>query len=164
MTESGIDAVMRPDRYAVVLDRCCTVENQGTVMLAEVREMKRPKDGSPLMEGLLADSNYNPAAGARPTLYTHLLQPHPELSAKQGNIVFLDLLNRVSLILPEDDDRRALRLKRVARMTPLARAQLRWKLVGHFGRAEADDTQWLQSHGYDDFGRLIPADEAPTQS
>jgi hypothetical protein len=152
LTDVGIQAEMRPDRYAVVLDRCCTVEQRGTVMLAEVRHMGRPREGTRYLNGLLADSNTPPSAELRPALYVHLLEPHAEMPVRRGDMAVIDLLNRVSLILPEDE-RRELRLKRIARMTPLARAQLRWKLIGHFGRADDEDSLWLHEHGYDDIGR-----------
>jgi hypothetical protein len=94
LSDQGLEAEVRTGRYAVVLDRCCTVENHGTVMLAEIRSMKRPKDGSRYMAGLLADSNSLQTGEVRPALYAHMLQPHSRLNVKQGNIAVVDLLNR----------------------------------------------------------------------
>lgn len=137
---------------ALVLDRCCTVEQKHTVLLAVVGRVGISTDPDHRFTRALRGTS---AESGRPyAFYEHLLEDHPEALPGGGDrkAWVAKLVDRVSLASNSSDGFVELRKRRVARMTIPARAQLRTKLVAHFGRPENDDAAWLAENGYNVFG------------
>lgn len=153
---TGLSGSVRPNRKAVVLDQCCTVENRLTVLLGLVGSTAPLAEGHQFLRALRSD---DASAGSVYAYYEHLLSPHQALPTKTDSHPIIMLLERLSLAFKELSGMRELQDQRVARMTPLGRAQLRAKLAAHFANPEAEDGRWLQANGYDMMGRS--STEAP---
>lgn len=149
LTPNGFTGPVDVGITAVVLDHCCTIEQHHVVILARV---KNQGVNERMMESL---RNVDPSIGPY-ARYMHLLEPHASLPPKSGKQKVINLLDRVHLSGSGFDAFEWLRQKRTARITVVARGQLRQKLAVHFGRAEEGDLELLSADGLDSFGRPTP--------
>jgi hypothetical protein len=155
-----IEGVVRPNRSVIVLEQCCSIDYQHSVLLSEVgRTRPLPPD-----HRYLAALRSRDASGLPYAFYEHLLEPHPALDPGPDRYSVARLLYRFSFIDLDGALLLDLQSRRVARMTPLARAHLRSKLAAHFGAPEDTDEAWLRSHGYDGRGEGLHAEQTQLES
>lgn len=151
----------KPYGYLVV-SQCCTIENQTVAALAEVRGTKplseselrdyereepvyEPEDATPANEGVLEDTDSGYVFNA------HALAPFDEYLPRNGGRIYIADFITIQTYSGNIGDFQA---ARVAAMSPIGRRLLRIRLALFWGRAEAEDEQWLIEHG-------VPAGETP---
>jgi hypothetical protein len=155
LTAEEMRAAVYPSRSAVVLDQCCTVEQQHTVLLGRVGEVRRLPAGHKLAQALEAT---HPEAGKPYAKYMHRLDElDPHLPWKANKVWVIELTERVSVAAKTGEDLAWMRSLRSARVTTVARALLRAKLLFHFSETATEDTEALVKLGYDNLGRPSPA-------
>lgn len=110
---------------------------------------------------MLALNNNDPESGEKYSKYVHLLEPNHVLVEKANKLWVLELLERVSIGEKSIERLAWLQDKRVARMTPHARAQLRMRLLYHFSTVADDDRDVLKESGFDTLGRAVPPMDEP---
>lgn len=144
LTPEELRASTQPGRLAVVLDRCCTVEQKHTVMIGKVSRFSRPAAGSNMEAALVAQ----PGLGVAYSRYAHLLQPlDPHIPNPPKKVFVIDLTERVSIPFDDEAQMKWLTNHRVARMTALARASLRTRLSLHFSEPAGEDVDELAAMG-----------------
>lgn len=153
LTVDHLRANVYPSRFAVVLDQCCTVEQKQTVLLGRVGEVRRLPPEHELAQAMAADDFVE---GKPYSKYFHLLDPIDKLLIDKTNKVWvIEMVERVSIGEKDLEKLRWLQEKRVARMSPLARAKLRRRLLFHFTSVAQEDVQELESAGFDRLGRPL---------
>lgn len=149
LTDQGLESTVKAGQRAVVLERCCSVEQKRTLLLAKVG---RAVDGGPEHQFSVALRSLDPTVGPY-AYYEHLLNPLAGILPQQGGKLWIvQLLERISIAAVDHDQLQPFRARRVARMTVPARAQLRAKLAAHWARPEAEDAIWLDANGFNAAG------------
>lgn len=151
LTVDELRANVYPAKPAVVLDQCCTVEQKHTVLLGRVDEVRRLPPEHSLIQALMAEDL---SPGKPYSKYLHLLDPIPgALPDKPKKLWVINMVERLSIGVKSVDDLAWMQAKRVARMTPLARAKLRRRLMFHFSTVADEDAAALAEAGFDSLGR-----------
>lgn len=153
LTVDEMRAAVYPSRYAVVLDRCCTIDQKWTVLVARVGTVKMPPVGHKLREAFEAGAHFQ--EGKPYSKYFHpILSKQPELADPgPAKVLGVELLERVSVATKSATELDWLNAKRIGRMKTVDRAHLRSRLMIHFSQAEADDQAELAAQGFDVLGQ-----------
>lgn len=128
-------------KYLLVVSQCCTLENDRVVSVAPV-ESSKPL--SPELREVYANPKLPQDDGDLGYMYSaHLIESYsgehpPPLDGGRVNIANFLSIQTYSGDISE------LQARRVARMTVLARRDLRRKLAAFWGRAEAEDRKALE--------------------
>lgn len=151
LTPEEMRAAVYPSRSAVVLDQCCTVEQQHTVLLGRVGQVRRLPPDHRLAQALEAS---HPAPGKPYAKYLHRLDDlDPHLPHKSNKVWVIELTERVSVAVKSEEDLAWLRSLRISRMATVSRAVLRAKLLFHFSEVATEDKDQLDALGFDKLGR-----------
>lgn len=143
----------KPYGYLVV-SQCCTIENQTVAALAEVRSTKglsgselrdyeREEPVYELDDAAPADEDLFEDTGSGYVFNAHALAPFEGYFPRVGGRIHVaDFVT----IQTYSGDIRDFQEARVTAMSPAGRRLLRIRLALFWGRAEAEDEQWLIQH------------------
>lgn len=143
----------QPYGYLVV-SQCCTIENQAVAALAEVKSSK-PLSAEELDDyereepvysaeddEINGEGTANPRSGY--VFNAHALAPFGQYLERVGGRIYIADLTTIQTYAGNISD---FQEARVAAMSPVGRRSLRIRLALFWGRAEAEDEQWLIEHG-----------------
>lgn len=151
--EALTGSLYRKPSSSVVLEHCCTIDQQHVLTIARVISHNFEKDDLYLKRLELrvappdADGLYAP--------YEFLLGAHSAMPTGPKGYKVIDLRERVTMRSNSGATWEHLRVARVGRMDVLARAHLRAKLIVYWGRPEAEDRDSLHALGFDWLGRPL---------
>lgn len=126
----------------VVISQCCTIEQRGAIQLARVVKSKPLPPTHPTYQSLRSEW---PAAPGQLMYDAMRLAPYPDVldELEEGQLWYADFRTGVTFT----DDSVWLREHLRARMTPVARRNLRVRLVAFYGRSTVEDRAELDVAG-----------------
>lgn len=157
LTASGLTAPVEP-APVLALGHCCAVESHHCLVLARVVPTHALLETDPKLRALRNVGNPKVKGYAR---YAHLLATHQSLPILEADRYWtVDLREQLHIRYPDKAGSQWLRDSRVARMTVVARAELRLRLAVLAGRVEDGDRDVLRDLGLDEFGRPGPVNSS----
>jgi hypothetical protein len=130
-------------RHYLVVSQCCTIENDKVVAIAPIRTTHplQPQDEIAYRNNTPKTKDDDPPYAYSAHLIESYMGEHPPPPGN-NKLLIVDF----SQIQTYSGDLSTLRAARIARMTVPSRRDLRLRLAGFWGRAEKDDSTWLDEH------------------
>jgi len=153
LTNRPDGAIKTKERLCMVVSQCCTIERRRVVQVAQVLKTSRLRPESGMYQGLISDW---PARPGQLFYDAMRLEPIPGfLDPPEDPTQLWTVDFRVGCTFNQEVD--WLRQHFRARMTAVARRNLRMRLGGHYARATTEDRRLLDDGG--DWSDLADAPE-----